>query len=381
MKRFPAIVLLLSALTAPLFAWKSMVHVHLAMIARADAVDDGRMTIYEADYANGRFATDAAGNRKVIGTYDVNPVMLEALRRYPRQFKAGAIGPDAYPDILTGQTGIHPDNSARGHAVSGDWLKLVWGESLKTPSLQPRAFAVGFLMHAAGDLYGHTFVNNYSGGPFEIGENALKHFVLENYIDKRTPVDGQDFWDISIEGAENFLYRQMVIGPLIPAASAGDIADHPTYLYNYAPPRAFINLKGFVNAMHTSCKAEVDRLDRQISSDLDEAYDCKVSDPPRAARLTTRAASLKVEKTAAQAADAYLRAWIRDIEDGQRAWPAFGHEMGKAALFNPGGFDRERISDVVQDYVNRHLLSMLGTPDVIGESLAATVTGSHHHHL
>lgn len=370
MRRIAAVALALTAFTASLGAWKSVVHVHLAMMVRADALDDGRVTIYEMDYANGRFATDAAGTRKIIGTYPVNPVLLEAIRRYPQQFKAGALGPDAFPDILTGQTGIHPDNSARGHADSDDWLKLVWREALKVPSQQVRAFAVGFLTHAAGDLYGHTFVNNYSGGPFAIGENALKHIVLENYIDKRTPIDGPDFWDFSIEGVEGFLYRQLVVGPLIPPASATDIADHPTYFFNYALPRIFINLKGFVNSMHTACSAEVSRLGRQISRDLSDANACKVSDPPRAAALTARAAEQKIEKTAAEAADAYLMAWIRDIEAGQRAWPAFGHDLAKAALFNPGGFDSQGVSDACRNYYNHHLLSMLGAPDVVGEKRA-----------
>jgi len=55
----------------------------------------------------------------------------------------------------------------------------------------------------------------------------------------------------------------------------------------------------------------------------------------------------------------------------RRAWPAFGHELGKAALFNPGGFDRERVSSASRDYFDEHLSSMLGAPDVLGDSLAA----------
>jgi len=364
------IILSLFSPSALLFAWKSVVHVYLALIARADAIDDGQVTIYEVDYETGRFVTDAAGNRKIIGSYPVDPYVLTAIRTYPRQFKAGALGPDAYPDILTGQTGIHPDNSNMGHGVSDDWLNLLWTESQQIGPERVRAFVAGFLTHAAGDLFGHTFINNYSGGPFEIGENALKHLVLESYIDKRTPADAQDFYDISIEGAEDFLYRQLVIGPLIPAASAGDIADHPTYFFNYAPPRIFISLNYAVNAMHGGIIGEIAACSRERSNRLDEAKNCSVSDPPRSVKLMGEAAALKAEKTSLEAVDAYFKEWLRDIEAGQKAWPAFGHEMSKAALFNPGGFNRDQISSLAQDYFNRHLLSMLGAPDVVGDGLA-----------
>ncbi len=370
---FAVLAALLGLLTAasPLSAWKPIVHVYLAMIARADAIDDGRVTIYETDYANGRFLTDAAGNRSVIGSYTVDPSILEAMRRYPRQFKAGAIGPDIYPDILTAQTGIHPNNQARGHGISDDWLKLVWGEALKTPAGQDSAFAAGFLTHAAGDLFGHTFINNYAGGSFALGENALKHIVLESYIDKRTPVAGPDFFDISIEGVEDFLYRQLVVGPLIPPGSAGDIAAHPKYLFNYSPPRLFLNLAGFVRAIRDACQVDIDAKSKAINDALAEANRVKSSDPGRASAWIAIAATLKADKTVLQVVMAYVKAWQGDIVSGQKAWPILGHEMGKAALFNPGGFDRDRLKSLAQEYVNLHLLSMLGSPDALGENLEA----------
>lgn len=366
-----ALLVTLSAIAAPLFAWKPIVHVYLAMIARGDALDDGFITIEEADYERGRFALDASGRRRVIGRYAVDPAVLDALRRYPLQFKAGAIGPDTYPDVLTAQAGIHPNNSARGHGLSDDWLKLVWNEARKLPSRQAWAFAAGFMTHAAGDLFGHSFINNYAGGSFALGENALKHVVLESYIDKRTPTGAPGFFDTSIEGVEDFLYRQLVIGPLIPAGSARDIADHPKYFFNYAPPRLFLNLAGFVRAMKDACSADIDRCSRAIDAKLREANACKLSDPPRVPALTAEAAALKADKTVLQIVNAYFKAWQRDVEDGQKAWAPFGHEFGKAALFNAGGFDGDRLKSLSQEFVNRHLLSMLGTPDVIGENLEA----------
>jgi hypothetical protein len=58
----------------------------------------------------------------------------------------------------------------------------------RTPAIN--AFAVGYLTHAAGDMFGHTFVNNFTDGDFAIlppdgPENAIKHVILEGYVDKR----------------------------------------------------------------------------------------------------------------------------------------------------------------------------------------------------
>lgn len=363
---------LLHSTLLPLSAWKSVVHVHLALIAQADAVDDGMVTLYEMDYESGRIMRDAAGHLKVIGTYPVDPAVLSALRAFPDQYKAGAVGPDAYPDIITGQSGIHPDNRNRGHAVSNDWLKLLWEESKKVRPAQVKAFTAGFLAHAAGDLFGHTFVNNYSGGPFEFGENALKHIVLESYIDKRTPTDFPDFYNVSIDGAEDFIYKQLVIGPLIPPASESDINNHPDYLFNYSLPRVFKKLREFVFLIHTTLDYDIEQLSRQASAKLSESKRCSISNPSRSSELAVEAAADKAEQLVLEAVDSYVNAWLKDIVDGQKAWPAFSHEIGKAALFNPAGFDRERIGSLAEDFFNTHLLSMLAVPDAVGETLAVS---------
>src|SRR5262249_54144812 len=90
-------VLGMLAAMRPAFAWKPTTHVYLAEVALGDALDDGKVTIFAVDYQNGKLRTDAAGRPFKIGDYAVNPAMLDAIRQYPAQFRAGVLGPDAYP--------------------------------------------------------------------------------------------------------------------------------------------------------------------------------------------------------------------------------------------------------------------------------------------
>ncbi len=353
-----------------LWAWKSKTHVHLALLAREDALDDGQITLYEMDYENGQILRDAAGRPKVFGVYAIDPWILTALRQYPDHYKAGALGPDAFPDLLTGQTGIHPDNRAIGFNISDDWLKRLWNEAQKMRSNQVKAFVVGFLCHAAGDLYGHPFVNHYSGGPFQLGENALKHIVLESYIDKRTPQPQSDFYNFSITGVEDFIYRQLVVSDLIPPTDALSIATQTTQIFNYAPPRIFKSLQQMVTLMQAALKSERTMLAGERNDKLRQARACATSDPGQAARLTAEAAGLKATDETLHVVVAYVQAWLADIVSGQKAWPQFAADFAAAGLINPAGFDQDQVGSICQDFTNHHLLSMLVFPDMVGESMA-----------
>ncbi|HUU06662.1 MAG TPA: hypothetical protein VMZ49_12390 [Patescibacteria group bacterium] len=353
-----------------LWAWKGKAHVYLAMLARQDAIDDGKITLYEMDYEQGLIKWDAAGKPKILGTYAVDPGILAAIRQYPEQYKAGALGPDAFPDLLTGQTGIHPDNQPLGFSISDDWMSMLWRACQKQSSRKVRSAVAGFMAHYAGDLYGHHFVNHYSGGPFELGENALKHLVLESYLDKRIPTLGDDFYDFSIEGVSHFLYEQLVTGALVPAADAGQIAAHPNEFFNYAPPRIFKSLQQMVTMIRDALKTERAQLTRQQNERLRQARACVTSDPAASARLTAEAAALKASNEALHVVEAYVKAWLDDIVAGQKAWPQFAADFAGAAIFNPNGVDQERVRSICQDFNNHHLLSMLSLPDMVGESMA-----------
>src|SRR5215211_4240220 len=123
------------------FAWKPYTHVQSGLTARADAVDDGKVTV--------------AGK-----SYPVDSRVVTALRDWPSYYNAGVVGPDGFPDITMGQSVIHPVDTGR-------WLKYILDRAWAAqddPSYSPDeknqilAFSYGFLTHAAGDLWQHTMV-------------------------------------------------------------------------------------------------------------------------------------------------------------------------------------------------------------------------------
>ena len=80
-------------------AFKPYTHSNTGFDARADATDNGMVTI------NGR-------------EYPVNPAVVAALQQWPSYYNAGVIGPDGFPDLTMGQSIIHPVDTGR-------WLKYI----------------------------------------------------------------------------------------------------------------------------------------------------------------------------------------------------------------------------------------------------------------
>jgi len=107
-----------------------------------------------------------------------------AIRGHRGEFLAGALGPDVFPDALVGQSIVHPGMPNGWQA--NDWLNLLLSRARSDEEI---AFAWGYAMHFAGDVFAHSYVNNYAGGVFEIGAERtkgieLRHFRLEKYIDQ-----------------------------------------------------------------------------------------------------------------------------------------------------------------------------------------------------
>jgi hypothetical protein len=93
----------------------------------------------------------------------------------------GNIGPDALPDIVAGQTLVHP-GLASGRKTN-DWLRFLLtksrGNALGT------VFTYGYLGHAAAEVFAHTYVNQYAGDVFELADEQLveqRHVALESFI-------------------------------------------------------------------------------------------------------------------------------------------------------------------------------------------------------
>jgi hypothetical protein len=322
-------ILGLAVLSSSVLAWKPTTHVYLAEAALADALDDGKVSIFRVDYANGKIL-------EKLGDYPVDPELLRCIRENREQFRSGVLGPDAYPDILTGQSAIHPGLDPQTGGKRGDdpnegadaWLTYLWKSSRKENSAV-RAWTAGFMTHAAGDLFAHTFINEFAGGEFLVGPNAMRHVVLEGYLDKRCqPV--ADF-HIKLDGATTFISDKLCRvepGSELDKLLVGEGAKN-------SPIRMFGDLRA---------QLMTERL----------AYD-KMSFGDQAAYNLAHPGRMQ-----------YIRAWIRDIDSGLKAWPEFSQKLAVQLMFSPEGMNKERAKAEVKKFADAHLLSMLGLPDAAG---------------
>ena len=130
--------------------------------------------------------------------------MARALFYFPGLMRAGAIGPDLFPDLITGQTVVHPGEGPQ----SGRWAAYLESEVRRVAGLYDaspgsfdespilRAYYAGWLAHMAGDLFGHAWVNDYAGGVWptisdgvtgEETKNILRHLIVEAYVSNKIP--------------------------------------------------------------------------------------------------------------------------------------------------------------------------------------------------
>ncbi len=175
-----------------------------------------------------------------FGEFLVDPVIAHAIRNNPDVYRAGALGPDAFPDIVGGQVTTHPGvDVLLGGWQTDDWLKHVLSsmeqrmdyanlqdvmagnpdallaeeESTKSEyeskffdlyteadqkadsaaeGFKEIALSYGYLSHAAGDYFAHTYINWYAGDAFELTDDdgldvELRHMVLEKFIATKQP--------------------------------------------------------------------------------------------------------------------------------------------------------------------------------------------------
>lgn len=371
-------VALAAALAAPpAYAWKPKTHIYLAEEALRDALDDGKVTLRLTDYRTGKVVGE-------LGAFEADPQILAALRAAPQQYRAGVLGPDAYPDILTGQQIIHPDAAeAIGAGADGSnaWLTHLWRRGfVDNSSPQVRAFTVGYLTHAAGDVFAHTFVNHFAGGEFMLTPdptNAVKHLVLEGYIGKRTPAtisavsssvttggpltarkrDDLGFDDevkrsratyygtvtqeqTSIAGVESFIYRELTY------AAPGSVLERKLM----KGAGASRSIPYIFSTLRNGLQKEVEAYDRT--------------------RLSKNGPARLAYAASFGPAAEYRRAWIKDIDAGLAAFPVVSHEIAKAIVYNEGGSDMKRAKAVMDQYVVDHLASMAGAPDAAVATVA-----------
>ncbi|MEO5619162.1 MAG: hypothetical protein ABIS67_15435 [Candidatus Eisenbacteria bacterium] len=199
-------------------AWNPNTHNYSGSLARADAVDNELLRI------NGR-------------DYPVRPEVVAALRDWPAHYDAGVVGPDGFPDIMYGQVVIHTTGTGQwlGHILGRAWAAQSDGSYSAEEKSQILAFSYGYLTHAAGDMWAHTMVNDFSDPSGTIGvfpgygdiltsldkaAIAVRHLILERYMADATPG-----WDVNPER-----------GP----APGGDISDDSSPAQPYGAPHRFV---------------------------------------------------------------------------------------------------------------------------------------------
>ncbi|MDR0334806.1 MAG: zinc dependent phospholipase C family protein [Methanomassiliicoccaceae archaeon] len=143
-------------------------------------------------------------------------VVKNAILKYPASFRAGALGPDVYPDVYFGQAIIHPWSDIN----SGLWL-MIMSEELRNYDMgtvdgqKALAFYMGVMMHYSTDLFTHTFVNKKAGGdpfpririnlPKKDQDNIKWHVAVETYSDNKIPLKYKTGEDVRIESPVGFL--------------------------------------------------------------------------------------------------------------------------------------------------------------------------------
>ena len=158
-------------------ALKVDTHVWVGQQIINDLEEDGKLTFK----LNGEQVTIA-----------IEQNIVDAILNNKSDFLMGNIGPDAAPDVVVGQTIIHPGVKDTDKKNIG-WQTNEWLEYLLTNANENdigKAYVYGFLGHAAADVFAHTYVNQYAGDIFDITDESLveqRHFILEGYISEYTP--------------------------------------------------------------------------------------------------------------------------------------------------------------------------------------------------
>jgi hypothetical protein len=167
-----------------------------------------------------------------------NAEVLAAIRAWPAYFRAGALGPDQYPDLIAGQLWVHANRGRSGCLAGGGGDPCVpSGDKLETRSLnrwrsidygmyqlrralqlpanpdraQALAFSYGYLAHEMADGFAHAWINEWSGDTWVLQEGTgifgpvteeVKHVAVEQYLDSRVAVSSAD---LAVAAPINFL--------------------------------------------------------------------------------------------------------------------------------------------------------------------------------
>lgn len=438
----PVILLITAIGVTPVQAWKPYTHINTGTQARGDLID-------------GDNGVNIAGKE-----YPVNPAVVAAIRDHPSFYNAGVVGPDGFPDLIMGQSIIHPSDTGRWLAfmLAKAWAAQSDPGYSSTERAQILAFTYGYMTHAAGDMWAHTLINQFSGGVFpEVKTiltnpsdlaNAVRHVLTEGYVGDATPgydsnhdvrkvlPDGDISDDatpgIAYDAPIRFIYQTLVRRDPACKASFVPPACPPTtergVLINFfydlrdklsaaaIPLQTGQSLQNFVND-YNNLKAQFDALANDqcdfngVADSIHDLIACPAALLALGFNVVINAISDFINLVTSALHDAfalvfnaYLNAWIDDIDQGLQHWGELGLESTRA-LFDPQtrrnlqndpGLDgcgslgadvldtttvRSQCEDKmglfhvvmheIEPFKNDHLLSMLGLPDFVGPALSA----------
>lgn len=329
-----ACVVAIVALAWPLesLAYKPKTHIYLALqsIARIDECK-----------------VDIDGT-----TYDVDTTICEAIKNNKADYLGGAVGPDGFPDLTFGQGVIHPDTrctyntSDDGDCSAGntdtwalDWTEHLWRAAYSLSGVERQraiAFTVGFMTHAAGDMWAHTFVNRFAGGVWpEFADVAnldiaLRHVIVEGVVGEHTP---DITHDVSMAGGLNaptgFIYDVMINDRWARHRAAG----------------SFIGM--------------VYKLRGELET--------KRGDPPTTLDWVGVASGIPTS-VATVVRYHYLNCWIKEIDSGLKEWPNVSLKVANA-MFVAGQTDLVW-DPYLKDFRDNHLVYMIGNPTAPDQILA-----------
>jgi len=246
--------------------------------------------------------------------------------------------------MLTGQKIIHPHEGAHD-ATTSQWLaKVYWMARENKNAIKDKsnlAFALGYTFHAIADVYAHTLVNKYAGGPFAMGENAVRHIVVEGTIGKFLPNPSSQTLAARLNDANlGFIYDSLV-------KSGRDEAN----MYSDKNPNTDFSIPFVFEALRLDLSGDEKTYRRRSKN-------CSWYDPT----CSSVANDIKA---------AYVDAWQKDITRGLKKWPGVSQKAGIYLGFNSTGkLQGGNLENLYSDYAINHLLSMSGAPDALGYAIS-----------
>ena len=226
-------------------------------------------------------------------------------------------------------------------------------------------------MHAAGDMYGHSYVNEFAGGSWQFNNNAARHMLLESYIDRRTPDDSLGFYNISITGVEDMIYDEMLgpnnVGGVADLLGDGDLTKEDlTFGRLFGGVRLILTNR--INTYNTTVTDYTNHSNRHLAAAAAcGMFDFSCSATWEIAESGIVLGEMAVYVTALYLPTEYMKAWRDDIDAGLKAWPAVSFAAHRSIMFDQPLTYYESPDEILQDWATDHLIGMIGFPDFVGD--------------